>query len=267
MRHITSREHPLFRKLLRLQHSARKRRDESLALLDGVHLLQACLASGHVPELLIVSESGRQHPEIDRLLIHADQALKETDSLMLSDALFSRISPVKTPVGILALIHIPQYTFTADSRQCDFCILLEDIQDPGNLGSILRSAAAAGVKAVYLSSGCADSWSPKTLRAGMGAHFSLRIHENTDLVQVARQFDGNVVATALDNAGNLYRTDLQGAVMFVFGNEGGGVSRALLDVTHQRVMIPMPGGAESLNVAAAAAICLFEKVRQESSAV
>lgn len=266
MRHITSREHPLFKKLLKLQHSARQRRDEGLALLDGVHLLQSCLASGHVPELLIVSESGCQHPEISQLLIHAGTVHKKTDELMLSDALFSQLSPVKTPVGILALVNIPQYTFAGDSRQDNFCILLEDIQDPGNLGSILRSAAAAGVKAAYLSSGCADSWSPKTLRAGMGAHFSLQIHENADLVQVARQFDGNIVATALDKANSLYQTDLQGAVMFIFGNEGGGISRSLLEAARQRVMIPMPGATESLNVAAAAAICLFEKVRQESAA-
>lgn len=266
MRYITSREHSLFKKLFKLQHSARRRHDEDMALLDGIHLLQSCLASGKTPALLVVSESGSRHPEISQLLIHTDKNSQKTDCLMLSDALFSQISPVKTPVGILALIDIPRHTLPADTYQNSFNILLEGIQDPGNLGSVLRSAAAAGVEDVFLSSDCADGWSPKTLRAGMGAHFSLRIYENVDLIQVAHQFAGNVVATTLHDASNLYCTDLRGAVMFVFGNEGGGISEELLETVHQRVMIPMPGCAESLNVAAAAAICLFEKIRQDTCA-
>lgn len=266
MRHITSREHPLFKKLFKLQHSARQRHDEGMTLLDGIHLLQSCLASGKTPVLLIVSESGSQHPEISQLLIHIDKDPQKTDCLMLSDTLFNQISPVKTPVGILALINIPRHTLPADTYQNSFSILLEGVQDPGNLGSMLRSAAAAGVEDVFLSSDCADAWSPKTLRAGMGAHFSLRIHENVDLIQVAHQFAGNVVATTLNDASNLFHTDLRGAVVFVFGNEGGGISEELLETVHQRVMIPMPGCTESLNVATAAAICLFEKVRQDTCA-
>lgn len=264
MRYITSREHSLFKKLFKLQHSARRRHDEGMALLDGIHLLQSCLASGKAPALLVVSESGSHHPEISQLLIHTDKNSRETDYLMLSDTLFNQISSVKTPVGILTLIDIPRYTLPADTYQNSFSVLLEGIQDPGNLGSVLRSAAAAGVEDVFLSSDCADGWSPKTLRAGMGAHFSLRIYEDVDLVQVAHQFAGNVVAATLHDASNIYRTDLRGAVMFVFGNEGGGVSEELLKTVHQRVMIPMPGRAESLNVAAAAAICLFEKIRQDA---
>lgn len=265
MRHITSREHPLPKKLLKLQHSARYRRDEGVALLDGTHLLQSCLASGWVPEQLIVSESGSQHPEIGQLLLHIQKHLSKVDCVMLSDTLFSQISAVKTPVGVLALVNIPRPAMLADTDQTPFWISLEGIQDPGNLGSILRSAAAAGVTDIFLSAGCADSWSPKTLRAGMGAHFSLRIHENADLVQIAHRFDGKIVATTLNQAGNLYQTDLRGAAMFIFGSEGGGVSQKLLEMAQQRVKIPMPGCAESLNVAAAAAICLFEKVRQEYS--
>ncbi|MXS85976.1 RNA methyltransferase [Nitrosomonas sp. HPC101] len=263
MRHITSREHPLFKKLLKLQHSSQRRRDEGLTLLDGIHLLQSCLASGEMPELLIMSESGRRHTEINQLLDRIS-AGSGVDCLMLSDALFNQISPVKTPVGIMALIRIPRHTQLAGSYENSFCILLEAIQDPGNLGSILRSAAAAGVKDVFLSAGCADGWSPKALRAGMGAHFFLRIHENADLVQVACRFNGNVMATVLADSGSIYHTDLRGAVMFAFGNEGSGVSEKLLGAVHKRVTIPVSRCVESLNVAAAAAICLFEKVRQEN---
>src|SRR5690606_21006509 len=99
--------------------------------------------------------------------------------------------------GVMALIRIPRYIQPSDFRENSFCILLETVQDPGNLGSILRSAAAAGVQNVFLSAGCVDGWSPKVLRAGMGAHFSLKIYENVDSIQIARRFNGNIVATAL----------------------------------------------------------------------
>lgn len=262
MRRITSRAHPLFKRLFKLQRSAQQRRHEGLALLDGIHLLQVYLATGQAPELLIVSDAGSQHPEIKQLLSEFSEIYESDNCLQLSDTLFNQLSPVKTPVGVMALIHIPQSVFV-DGYENSFCIMLETIQDPGNLGSILRSAAAAGIKDVFLSADCADSWSPKTLRAGMGAHFFLGIHENTNLVQIATQFKGVVIATALSDATNLYQVDLRGSVMFAFGNEGKGVSEALLQAVHQRVMIPMPGNTESLNVTAAVAICLFEKVRQE----
>lgn len=263
MRYITSREHPLFKKLVKLQNSSRQRHQAGLALLDGVHLLQSYLASENIPELMILSEAGCKLPEIANLLNRINLVSKNS-SLMLSDALFSQISSVKTPVGVLALIRIPQTYSPAEMNRCVFCIMLEAIQDPGNLGSILRSAVAAGVSDVFLSSDCADSWSSKTLRAGMGAHFSLRIHEHANLVQLARQYNGEIVATTLANATSVFLTDLVGPTVFVFGNEGSGLSREILEVTDKRVTIPMSSHTESLNVAAAAAICLFEKVRQHS---
>jgi TrmH family RNA methyltransferase len=146
----------------------------------------------------------------------------------------------------------------ADSR---FALLLEDIQDPGNLGSMLRSAAAAGCDAVFLSAACADAWSPKVLRAGMGGHFVLAIHESIDLPEVAAGFRGRVIAASLGAQENLFDCDLRGDLAFAIGNEGAGLSAALLAVC-QPVRIPMPGRMESLNAAAAAAVCLFECVRQ-----
>lgn len=265
MRYITSREHPLFKKLVKLQNSARHRRQEGLALLDGVHLIQVYVASGGSPELMVLSQSGRELLEIDHLLSRLNQ-FSENNSLILSDTLFKQVSPVKTPVGILALIRIPQHSILpAAVSSIGFGILLEAIQDPGNLGSILRSAAAAGVSDAFLSSDCADSWSPKTLRAGMGAHFSLRIHECSNLVQLARQYRGEVVATTLTYASSsIFCVDLLCPTLFVFGNEGSGLSGELLEAANKRVTIPMSNQCESLNVAAAAAICLFEKVRQQS---
>jgi TrmH family RNA methyltransferase len=143
--------------------------------------------------------------------------------------------------------------------------MLEAIQDPGNLGSMLRSAAATGVCDVYLSSGCTDVWSPTTLRAAMGAHFLLSIHQQSDLVATAQQFSGKIIATSLQAKQSLYKTQLTGPVAFVFGNEGMGLSEKIMQVTSEQITIPMPGRTESLNAAAAVAVCLFEKVRQNFS--
>jgi TrmH family RNA methyltransferase len=140
--------------------------------------------------------------------------------------------------------------------------MLEDIQDPGNLGSILRSAAAAGMRDVYLSRGCVQAWSPRVLRAGMGAHFALNLYEGVDLLGIVRGYTGKVLAAAGDGATPYYSADLKGQVALLFGNEGAGLTSELRDAAHASISIPMPGNAESLNVAAAAAVCLFERVRQ-----
>jgi TrmH family RNA methyltransferase len=145
-------------------------------------------------------------------------------------------------------------------------LLLEGIQDPGNLGSILRSAAAAGCDAVFLSPACADAWSPKVMRAAMGGHFALHIYEQQNLPDIAKQFSGKVLATSLQAAHSLYDCDMAGAVALMVGNEGAGLTNNLLVCATERVSIPMPGKVESLNVAAATAICLFEAARQRAIA-
>lgn len=258
MKQISSRDNPLFKQLKKLSSAARERRKLGQTLLDGAHLLQSYRATGAVPKLLIVSEQGKGNAEIITLL--ADVA--ESAVVILPDAMFTELSPVDAPSGILALIDIPAPTL---SLAPDFCLLVEDVQDPGNLGSILRSAAAAGVSAAYLSENCADVWSPKVLRGGMGAHFALTIAEKEDLLQIVHDFDGISVATSLSASKSLYQLDLTGRVAMLVGNEGAGLSMELLSVASEKVRIPMPGGAESLNVAAATAICLFERVRQLSA--
>jgi len=184
---------------------------------------------------------------------------------MLSDALFRQLSSVATPTGIVASVKTPAARPLPDTPAA--CVMLEDLQDPGNLGSILRSAAAAGVEEVYLSRTTVHAWSPRVLRAGMGAHFTTRIFEGVDLVALARRFPGRVYAAAHDASLPLYSADLRGRVALVFGNEGAGITRALREAAHAALAIPMPGKAESLNVAAAAAVCLFERVRQMSAVI
>ena len=264
MKFITSRDNPFFKQLIKLEKSARQRRMAGLTLLDGIHLIDTySLALGR-PKNLIVSESERDNEEIKCLLAEQGSGT-DTGVFVLSDVLFREVSPVKTPTGILALISIPSaiaIPLPKSKEGESFCVLLEAIRDPGNLGSILRSAAAAGASDVYLSDGCADAWSPKTLRAAMGAHFLLRIHEQSNLPTVAQAFRGKVIATLLKAETSLYQTQLTGPIAFVFGNEGVGLSKVVLQACSEQISIPMYGDTESLNAAAAAAVCFFERVRQ-----
>jgi TrmH family RNA methyltransferase len=258
MKRISSADNPQYRTLLKLAQSSRERRKAGLSLLDGIHLVDAYRRRFGAPVEVAISEAAQADAEIVALL----ERLRPLQPLLLSDGLFAALSTVSTPTGIVASIHTPRAA--ALPATLDSCVLLEDIQDPGNLGSILRSAAGAGIRHVCLSKSSVHSWSPRVLRAGMGAHFMLDIHEQCDLVAIARAFTGKVIATRLNAGRTLYDIDLSQTVAMVFGNEGAGVSTELGAIAHETVAIPMPGKIESLNVAAAAAICLFERVRQLS---
>jgi TrmH family RNA methyltransferase len=256
MKLIQSRDNPFFKELLKLTGSARQRGKANQTLLDGAHLLAACLDAEIVPLHILLNAQALQDDEISGLL----ERMTEVPVTQLDEKLFAELSELKTHTGILTLIALPQPSAAiSDSR---FALLLEDIQDPGNLGSILRSAAAAGCDAVFLSQGCADAWSPKVLRAAMGGHFALHIYEQQDLPNVAKNIPGTLLATSLQAKHSLYDCDLTGKAALMIGNEGAGLSDELLNLATQKISIPMSGKVESLNVAAATAICLFEAVRQ-----
>ena len=253
VKHITSAENPQYKLLKKIASSSRERRQCGKTLLDGVHLLNALADAGGTADLIALKAGKDTDAEIERCL----SRFPNVPRLVFSEVLFDSLSPVEHPTGVLGLINTP----TPAKHQRQFCVLLEAIQDPGNLGTMLRTAAAAGVDAVYLSKGCAEAWSPKALRAGMGAQFALALYEHADLVLIARELKF-LVATSLEAQQSIYDLDLSGPVAFVFGNEGAGLSVELLDSATHQVKIPMPGKVESLNVAAAAAVCLFECVRQ-----
>lgn len=256
MKLIQSRDNPFFKELLKLSATARNRNKAGLTLLDGAHLLAAYLDAGYRPRHLLLNAAASQDGEIAGLLERMEPG--KVAVTQLDDRLFAELSELKTPTGLLALIDRPQPL----SASAHFALLLEDIQDPGNLGSIVRSAAAAGCDALFLSPCCADAWSPKVLRAAMGGHFCLAIHERQDLPAVARGFSGTLLATSLQATRSLYDCDLSGNIAFMVGNEGAGLSDTLLALATRSVILPMPGKVESLNAAAATAICLFEAVRQ-----
>lgn len=251
---IGSRDNPLYRELHALANDRRARRQARRTLLDGPHLLEAAVQTGvHIERLILTQEA------LDGALGAWCRRLPDVPLLLLTRPLLMALSPVETASGLLAEIAIPPARPVAGGCH----VLLENIQDPGNLGALLRVAAAAGVGAVHLSRGCAEGWSPKCLRGGQGAHFVLAIREGQDLVDLARSFPGPVFAAVPGAGDSLWSLDLRGEVGFAFGNEGAGLSEALRQICRP-FSIPMATGVESLNVATAAAVCLFERQRQRA---
>jgi TrmH family RNA methyltransferase len=261
MKTISSRENPLYKELKLLATSSQARRKAGQTLLDGVHLCQTYLELAGKPVLCIVSEDSLTHPEVAGIIRECEAARVQCISLPV--ALYQVLSQVEHGIGLLFVIDTPQ-TAVPD-RLVQSAVLLDNLQDPGNLGSILRSAAAAGIEYVFCSKGTVFAWSPKVLRAGMGAHFVLEIVENADLSSILRDTDMPILATSSHAERRIYDIDLTQPVGWLFGHEGQGVSAELLEAATYKVSIPHLGRVESLNVAASAAVCFFEQVRQQAA--
>ena len=258
MKSVASRDNAAFKAMARLVANGSERRKSGLSVLDGAHLLGTFLDSGAKPEEVMVNRAGLEDGEIAALVDRATPARVT----LLSDALFKSISTVDSPTGVIALVRTP--AAKAVAADSPLLLLLEDIQDPGNVGTLLRSAAAAGAGHVLLSAHCAFAWSPKVLRSAMGAHFALNIVEGADLGSFLGRYRGNSVALDARAGTSLYELDLSGPTAFLVGNEGAGLSAALSRGAKSRARIPMPGRVESLNAATAGSICLFEALRQRS---
>jgi TrmH family RNA methyltransferase len=242
---INSRDNARVKRWAKLVSDSSVRRSEKRVIVEGPHLVAEALKSGLKPLAFIVSESGLERAEIQKLL-------GGHEPVVLGDHIFGIVADAETPPGIAAEIEIR--TAPAASGHAVF---LEGIQDPSNVGAILRSAAAFGVGEAVLDRGCADAWSPKVLRAGMGGHFKLALRQVADLRKELDVFKGKLVCTVSTQGLPLNQADLDGKLGWIFGAEGQGVSDATAAKAAVRVTIPMAPGTESLNVAAAAAICLY----------
>nr|WP_207393484.1 RNA methyltransferase [Duganella aceris] len=247
--------------MVKLAGSSSARRKAGRTLLDGVHLCESYLQLRGMPEQCVVSESALLNPEV--MDIVGQLEAKHAHVLGLPDALYNAVSQVEHGVGVMFLIATPERAVTAPLSVS--AVLLDGVQDPGNVGSILRSAAAAGITQVYCSAGSAFCWSPKVLRAAMGAHFVLDIFENVDLAALVREARVQTLATSGYATQRLYDVDLRQPVAWLFGHEGQGVAHDLLAMATHQVVIPHLGQVESLNVAACAAVCFFEQVRQNQA--
>lgn len=254
MKSITSRDNTVYKEIKQLATSSQVRRKAGRTLLDGVHLCQAYSQHAGMPRLCVVADDVLDHHEV-RLLI-ADCEEQGTQCISLPHAMYHAISQVDHGVGIMYVVDTPTPEFPVELLQSS--VMLDNLQDPGNLGSILRSAAAAGIQNIFCSHGTAFAWSPKVMRAGMGAHFLLNIFENVNLEAVLATAKIPVLATSSHTSQTIYQTNLRQPVIWLFGHEGQGISDALMEMATDKVTIPQQASIESLNVAASAAICFFE---------
>lgn len=265
MKFISSRDNALFKQLRGMLDDARARRDARATLIDGDHLLEAAIqANWPVRRLIVredVAERGAHEPWLKAIRA---AGLPEPEQICFNNSLFRQLSPVVTPTGLLA--EIPLDGPAPAAADDDDVLVLAGVQDAGNLGTLLRSAVAAGIRQVWLDAQCTQAWSPKAMRAGMGAQFRVSIAENCDLAgRLAADTRTKFVTSLGEGCVSLYATGLRSPNIWVFGSEGQGVPQALIDLADVKVRIPMPGHIESLNVGAAAAVCLFEQVRQRGA--
>jgi TrmH family RNA methyltransferase len=253
---IESTHHKLFKSLKKHYEAPYWRKKENRIILEGVHLVEEALKYTQDIDLqhIFICE-GFYWPYIQDNNNGSLHIIRKNiwDNLQKHH---------KSPVPILALAQkrTQPHQNIPDEKPA---IILENIQDPGNLGTILRSAKASGIQYIVLSKNSTDAWSPKVLRAGMGAHFGLNIIENAELTAYIKK-PSQTLALALETSSeNLFNIKLKPNTRFIFGNEGSGLSEQLCKNAALCVKIPMKNGVESLNIAMAATICCFEWMRQQ----
>ena len=252
---IESKDNTLFKNTKKLKER-RYRTKENKYIIEGFRLVQEAFKAQCNIEYLIVNEHGK-----DKINDYLEEYLDNIKIYQLKDELFSQVVSTENPQGIIAVVNINN---SANNIDGDFYLLCDKVQDPGNLGTIIRTAHAAGVNGIILTKGTVDIYNDKTIRSTMGSIFYVPIIYDNDLsfLMNLKSEGFSLVATSLEESRNFFDEDLSGKVILSVGNEGNGISNEIFDLADKKVKIPMPGGAESLNVGVATSIILFEKVRQ-----
>jgi len=249
---LSSRDNPMLVRLRKLARDSAGYRKSGELWLEGEHLCSALRQRGLRPAQAVVSESAWALPALRALAQWAPRVVR------LPDRLFEGLSTLPSPARLGFVLPLPPAP-VIDPQAAS--VVLDRVQDAGNVGSILRSAAAFGVTQVLALQGSAALWSPKVLRAGMGAHFGLRLVEGLQIDDLSA-LAVPLLGTSLDSDALLPSAALPRPAAWVLGHEGQGVAPALLARCALTLRIPQPGGEESLNVAAAAAVCFYESLRR-----
>ena len=269
---ITSKENPLFKEIRLLQATGSKGQKARIAsgkaLLEGIHLVQTWVGDPAL-SVLLTSELGLQNNEIAHAVYSHLESCPDTRVFQLDSALWDLLSDLVNAPHVAGLLDLPKSCLTSPQSIGTLAgdvLILDRIQDAGNVGSILRSAAAAGFTQVIAITGCAHLWSSKVLRAGMGAHRLLDLYEGWSTQQVLSAVTAPLLAATAEAECELFslKDDLLHPVAWVMGSEGQGVSDDLL-AQAKGISIPIDPRVESLNVSTAAAVCLFETMRVRRS--
>lgn len=245
---ITSRENPLLKELRKLAHDNNAYRKTGRIWAEGDHLCSAALLRGWKPSIAIFDEKNLEKT-LETHAVYAQAAIK---NIAIPSPLFREISGLESPASVGFVLDLPPANDFDSSLST---VILDRVQDAGNVGSILRSAGAFGFKQVIALKGTAALWSPKVLRAGMGAHFGLQLHESVG-IEALSALKMPLIVTSSHQGEFIGRMRPPSPCAWIFGHEGQGVGHELMAMARFHARIAQPGGEESLNVAAAAAICL-----------
>lgn len=265
---ISSLSNPIVKRL-RLLHEHRGRRREHGYLIEGVRLIEAALDSRVLPSIVLVEPAAlrataRGRALHDRLLHQAGMPTP----LDVSPAVLRHVCATETPAGVVASVPLPASRVLDDlPHDRGLAVVLDGVQDPGNAGAILRTSAAARIDAVVALKGCVDLFAPKVVRAGMGAHFQIALLTDIGVADLAPWTRARGYALAADASAltSVFETDLRSPIVLIVGSEANGVRSTESLSGVRRVAIPMPGAVESLNVASATAVILFEALRQRQA--
>lgn len=260
IKNITSSNNPLIKNVKMLLTSSSARSKQGKTVIEGLTVCSLYVEKYGSPVICIMAEDVKS--EISSSILSKLTDLG-TDVLIVPRSVYSSFSNLDNGEGVCFVVEIPSGSELAGALN-ESALLIDRLQDPGNMGTIMRTAVAAGIKEVYCSNGTVSLWSPKVLRSAMGAHFKLNIYESVELKEVIDSSLVKVLATSSHSKSTIYQEDLNQKIAWLIGNEGRGVKQDLLEICDGTVAIPHKGEIESLNVSIATAICLFEHMRQSS---
>ena len=257
---LTGLQNPVVKAAAELKQK-KYRTQNGLYLAEGLRTAEEAVAYKAVETLFYVATDD------DRTMrLLEDAAMQNIKLVCVNENVMKKIADTETPQGIIAVCKMRQPKLENLLASGKMLLVLDRVGDPGNIGTMLRTADAAGIGGLVLLKGCADIYAPKTVRSSMGSLFHIPVLSGVseqEFVSTAKKAGYDLLVTCLDGADNLYKADLSGRIAFVMGNEAGGVSETLLEKADKRVDIPMAGRAESLNVAMAAGIVMFEALRRK----
>lgn len=260
MQVITSKENELIKHIKKL--SDKKYRDKNNCyIVEGIKLVEEAVKEDADIEKIIICEESTHTSEISKNLMYE---IAKYDCIYVTEKIFKTLTQVMNPQGIMAIIKKgskrPHIKYDED-----IIVALDDIQDPGNLGTILRTVDSIGLKQIIVSKGTADAYNPKVVRSTMGAIFRVEIIEVENLketIEMMKRNNYELVVTSLQTESSIYDIDYNKKII-VIGNEANGVSKEIQDMADRKIKIPMLGKTESLNASVATAIILYEYIRQK----
>lgn len=259
MQLITSKDNEIIKHIKKLSDK-RYREQNNCYIVEGIKLVEEAIQENATIERIVICEESTKTAEISKNLMYE---IAKYDCIYVTEKVFKTISQVVNPQGILAVIKNEKEKIQIKYDE-DIIVVLDNIQDPGNLGTILRTIDSIGIKQLIVSKGTVDAYNSKVVRSSMGAIFRVEIVETENLketIETIRQNGYKLLVTSLDAKKSIYDIDYNKKII-VIGNEANGVSKEIQEIADQKIKIPMIGKTESLNASAATAVILYEYVRQ-----